>query len=298
VHRHKQGLLMLAHIVMNERAEHQASWGGAFGAGLARHGWRVTYGRTVEACDLLCLWGVRKRWAIDAQKQAGGEVVVLERGYVGDRFEWTSVSFGGALNGRAEFRGPFHDRSRWERHFAHLMKPWRVAGNPTTGYALIVGQVAGDMSLGGTDLQPWYAAASFQLHKMGWQVRFRPHPVSVQRYQVVPVQGAETIKGTLEDALAGASVVVTYNSNTGVESVLAGVPTIAMDAGSMAWPVAGHAIDEIVTPDRTAWAHALAWKQWRREEIADGTAWEHLQRTTERYGGVITTERASGAWFG
>ena len=52
------------------------------------------------------------------------------RGVDPHRFKWTSVSFGGALNGRAEFRGPFHDGSRWERHHAHLMQPGAI---DTTG---------------------------------------------------------------------------------------------------------------------------------------------------------------------
>jgi hypothetical protein len=262
-------------IVANERADHQKSWGGAFSQGLRRHGWEVRVQSHPDACDLLVMWGTRKKFAIDTQKQVGGEVVILERGYLLDRFEWTSVSFGGGLNNRGIFRGPFHDGSRWERHFAHLMQPWRLLDS-RRGYALIIGQVPGDMSLGGKDLQPWYESKSFHLHNMGWSVRFRPHPVAVERRQVLPVRGAPTIGGTLQAALAGAGMVVTWNSNTGVESVLAGVPTISADCGSMAWTVTGHELGEIVTPDRTAWAHKMAWCQYQRDELESGFAWEAM----------------------
>jgi hypothetical protein len=262
-------------VVTRGASDHQQSWGGAFAEGLSRHGWRVSLQGRPGPCDMLVLWGVRNQLAIKAQKRVGGEVCILERGYVGDRFAWTSVSFGGALNGRAEFGGPFHDGSRWERHHAHLMQAWRDRHD---GYALLIGQVPGDQSIASVDMDGWYHRTAAELKNVGWDVRFRPHPVAEQRGCRCEVAGVSTIGGDLVSAADCAGLFVTFNSNTGVESVLAGVPTITMDAGSMAWPVAGHALDEIATPDRTAWAYALAWKQWRREEIADGTTWEHLQR--------------------
>jgi len=63
---------------------------------------------------------------------------------------------------------------------------------------------------------------------------------------------------------------MTYNSNTGVEAAMAGRPVIAMDEGSMAYEIAGHQVTDIITPDRTAWAHALAWKQFTIDEIQSG----------------------------
>jgi hypothetical protein len=279
-----------AHVVANERLPHQGSWGGAFGEGLRRHGWDVTHAGTPARCELLVMWGVRRRDWIAAQARAGGEVCVLERGYVGDRFAWASVSFGGDLNGRAEFCGPFHDGSRWERHFAHLMQPWRTAAELEGGYALVLGQVPGDASLGGRDLAPWYLAAARALHAQGWPVRFRPHPIAVQRRIWRSVPGARTLDGSLTEALAGAARAATYNSNAAVDAVLAGVPTIAMDKGSMAWPVTAHEIgpSEIATPDRTAWAHRLAWCQWTMEEMRSGDCWAAV-------GGNAWAAPASGA---
>jgi hypothetical protein len=259
-------------IVVRGKSGHQQSWGGAFAEGLSRHGWRVSLQGHPGACDLLVLWGVRNQLAIKAQKCAGGEACILERGYVGDRFSWTSVSFGGQLNGRATFRGPFHDGSRWERHHAHLLKPWREKRG---GYALLIGQVPGDMSLAGVDIHAWYRRAAAELRSAGWDVRFRPHPVAVQRGYSSAMQDVPTIGRDLASALEAAGLVVTFSSNTAVESVLAGVPTIACDQGSMAHPVTSHTVgDPIVMPDRTAWAHALAWKQWRMDEMQSGSCWD------------------------
>jgi hypothetical protein len=240
-------------------------WREAFCEGLKRRGWSAELSTSPKACDLLVLWGVRRRDIIARQKAEGGEVVILERGYLGDRFAWTSVSFGGGLNGRGEFRGPQEDGSRFERHFGHLLQPWHAWRD---GYALLIGQVPGDISIRHVDIDAWYRQSAKALRQYGWpDVRFRPHPLAGRLRSGA---GLPQIGGTLPEALQGAGVVVTYNSNTGVEAVLAGRPTIAMDQGSMAWDVAGHQVTEIVTPDRTAWTHRLAWRQFDKSEFESG----------------------------
>lgn len=256
-----------ATLLTRAQLPHQAEWAVAFAAGLQRHGWQTEITNRYEPADLLVAWGVRHTDPFDRQRQRGGEICVLERGYIGDRMEYSSVSFGGQLNGRATFRGPFREPSRFERDFGHLMKAWR----PTfEGYALLIGQVEGDASVRGLDLHAFYVDAMAKLEGAGFKVKFRPHPVAAARVgkQVAP----------LEADLAGARLVVTLNSNTAVESVLAGVPTIAMDQGSMAWPVTGHDLPTRPgRPDREPWAHRLAWCQWRKDEMADGTCWAAIQ---------------------
>lgn len=245
-------------------------WREAFCDGLNRRGWNAELSTSPQPCDLLVLWGVRRRDLIEKQLAEGGEVCILERAYLGDRFAWTSVSFGGGLNGRGIFRGPFEDGSRFEQHFGDLMQPWQTGG----GYALLIGQVPGDQSIRGVDIDAWYRQSVAALKKYGWpDVRFRPHPKAGPARRA---SGLNQIGGTLAEAMAGAGVVMTFNSNTGVEAALFGRPVIAMDAGSMAWDVAGHQVTEIVTPDRTAWAHALAWKQWRAEEFTSGECMEAI----------------------
>lgn len=256
-------------VIANERAEHQQSFGGAFAKGLERHGWSVSVRTEPAKCDLLVIWGARRSDRVRQQLGDGGDICVLERGYVGDRFAWTSVSFGGGLNGRGVFRGPFTDGSRWETHFAQLMLPWR---KPSGGYALIMEQVPGDTAVMNVDLPRFYADARVAFEpKM--PVRVRPHPNVNPRHGEVAMGAA---RASLAQDLAGARVAVTWNSNAAVDAVLAGVPTIAMDRGSMAWDVTGHQLAIPPMPDRTAWAHALAWKQWTRDELESGVCWEHV----------------------
>lgn len=241
--------------------DHALGFTQAFADGLARHGWKITCDLEYRRCDLLVMWGVRQQDLIDKQKQRGDEVCIVERGYVEDRFSYASVSFGGGLNGRGVFRGPLHDPARWESKFAHLMKPW-IHG--THGHVLIMGQVEGDAAVRGVRLPDFYdqARAAFS----GFNVRFRPHP-----------HGQKIPGPSLADDLAGARCVVTWNSNSGVDAVLAGVPTVAMDQGSMAWDVTGHELKMPRVCERESWAHALAWKQWTKEEMSSGYCWDMVK---------------------
>lgn len=261
--------------VRGPAGNHQHGWGGAFAEGLRRHGWNVHVGRDPRPGDrLVVFWGVRRAAEMAAVRASGAEVCVLERGYLGDRFAWTSVSFGGGLNGRAEFRGVRNDVARFRAHFADLMRPWRSVAD---GYALLVGQVEGDMSLAplGGKLGRWYRRTAAALAEAGHDVRFRPHPVAVERGQRVALPGVPVLGGSLDDALRDAARVVTWNSNTAVDAVLAGVPTVACDEGSMAWAVTGREpLAAPPTPDRWAWAGRLAWCQWSRDEMRSGACWD------------------------
>ena len=215
--------------------------------------------------NLVVCWGWRtgRRW-----HASGRNVLVLERGYIGDRFRYSSVALNG-LNGRATFPAAVQDDGARFRSFGVPIQPWKPEGE----YVLLVGQVAGDAALQGRNLGPWYAAtAKAAAAVYGLPVRFRQHPREAERQISRRVPGTVANSGDLGDALAGAAVVVTFNSNTGVEAMLAGKPTVAVDEGAMAWPVAAHELGAEANPDRQAWAYDLAWKQWGVEEIASGEA--------------------------
>jgi hypothetical protein len=261
-------------IALNRPAADKCSleWREAFCEGLRRRGWDVQMSTDAKPCDLLVMWGTRRQDVIARQKAVHGQVCILERGYLGDRRAWTSVSFGGGLNGRGEFRGPHQDGSRFQKHFSHLLKDWH---QPEGGYALLMGQVPGDQSIRNVDIGAFYAQSAKALQNYGWpDVRFRPHPQAGRVRGSCGNSGMKIIEGDLHDAMSGAGVVMTFNSNTGVDAAMFGRPVIAMDEGSMAWPVAGHQVTEIAMPDRTAWAHRLAWCQWTKQEFLSGECQE------------------------
>jgi hypothetical protein len=275
-----------------------------FGEGLKRHGWDVYGGdhRAFEGTDLICQWNLRNGELVHKVLDSGGEAAILETSYIEPRAEHCSLGFGYGINNRLRHYGPFEDGSRWERKFQERMKPWRVRDD---GPVIIMGQMPGDMALQQyVNFYDWTARIFNELVARGHDVKFRPHPNAsphhlkrvgqrVRKWQKNVVHADEdalwrgllaaidagmeidTGKQPLVEALDAAKFVCTFNSNSGVDAVLNGCPAYSADPGSMAWDVTSHRLDDIVTPDREAWAHALAWKQYTREELESGEAWEH-----------------------
>lgn len=212
-------------------------------------------------CDLAVFWSHRHKHVIEYQRARGLPYLVMERGYLGNRKRWTSLGWNG-LNGRAEFP---HAVDRWLARFDAVaqLTPWMDTDSRRE--VLLIQQVPGDASVEGVDLEAWYQQVTDYYTGEGFSVHHRAHPKMTRA--AVP----------LADDLARARLVVTYNSTAAVEAVLAGVPTITLDRGSMAWEVTGHRLTRQprkLIHNRNDWASNLAWKQWSFDEIACGYAWE------------------------
>ena len=245
--------------------QHGKVWCDAFEAGADDHG------------DLLLCWGWRWQREIKTHIANGGRVCVLECGYLGDNLEWASASMGGRFKGHGMFPKAQDRGARFDKFFD--LKPW----SHSDGFTLILGQMPDHISLARVngDLAEWYEAAAQMPDAV-----FRPHP---RAPGTAYPPGTRTIIGrreigySLARSLAGARVAVTFNSNAGVDAVLAGVPTIATDPGSMAWPVAAHSLSApLVRPNRAKWAARLAWCQWTMDEMKSGAAWDAL-KTAEHW---------------
>lgn len=247
-------------IIASPRARHQLEHQIALAKGLSAHGIKAiqTHVSNRVSTHRVACWGWRAGRELH---QAGHDVLVMERGYIGDRFVWSSLAWNG-LNGRG-LAPPVPDDGgeRLSRFHPDVLQPL----NPCGEYVLIIGQVPGDASLGGRDLHPWYCEQA-KKHKGDLPVFFRPHPLAGRRGPIRNIPGAPRLDGDLSDALHNAALVVTYNSNTGVDALLAGKNVTADDEGSMIWGVT----------DRAKWAHRLAWRQWTMDEIASGSALEHV----------------------
>lgn len=253
-------------------AAHQIETAKALAAGMAAHGDTAEiFAADADFMartdfDAVCVWGWRRGQVF---RDLGFDVLVMERAYVEDRFTWISLGWNG-LNGKA--RWPDQDSpQRWQQNFSHLLREWRTPAADSPRYALLLGQVPSDSACRSINLESWLTGVARRLRSTGRHVLFRPHP----KAPYVKVPGAVVSPGrSLADDLAVAEFAVTFNSNSGVDAVLAGVPTVAYDRGSMAWDVTSHSVDDsLVRPDRSAWAHRLAWRQWLPAEIAAGVAW-------------------------
>lgn len=266
---------MKAAIVVNN-ASHQAQHAGWIKEGLEKHGWAcdlVRSGHKVQRYDMVVSWSIKHRSVWEWQKREGGPALIMERAALQPRDQWTGCGFNG-LAGKAIYPRSTDGGDRWRRNFGHLEKPWRAGGD----YALLCGQCVGDAALWGCDFRRWAQTQANDLKARGWDVRYRPHPFAYKHGDRWCPNGATLSLRPYGADLAGAALVVTYNSTAGVEAVLDGVPTVAMDNGAMAWAVTTHNLDDApIRPDRSPWAHDLAWSCWLPGELRNGDAWDVLK---------------------
>lgn len=216
----------------------------------------VTQSRTRLGEGLPILLGTHCWRAIEAD----GPFLLVDRCSFGDPAHWVSLVFGGHGR-RGDHRVPAaRDGSRWERYGVDV-QPWRTEGHRT----ILCGQME-TYSPEYPTPEAWYADVAPRC------THFRAHPSDMEPpADSSPASLLPTTRSWNDCQLA-----VTLNSSVAVDTVLAGIPTVTMDAGAMAWSVTGHDPDEIVTPDRTEWLHWLAWTQWTHDEIRDGTPWRRF----------------------
>lgn len=234
-------------------------------------------------CDVAVIWGISSKRAVektryrDVVRASQPNTIVIERGFV-DR-EWHYSVGWGDTGGLGDYccRGAPGDR--WAKLGVEL-KPWRAEGETV----LLCGQIPHDTSVQHVDYVAWLRSAAGELRKYTKRpVVYRKHPLL--SYDIGPIEGAVASSDSLDADLARAHVVVTFNSTVGVESVIAGIPTLSFDRRSMAYPVSAHRFadaDAPARPERLAWAHELAYSQWHIDEIAVGAPWLHLRRRFER----------------
>jgi len=245
-------------------------WPEAMAEGIAKYDDVVIGEKYDPSYDVHVFWGLKRQHYKDAVV-GGKPFVVVERGYLGDRVkQWFSVGIGG-LNGLADFNNQNVSGKRWAM-WRDGLQPWQENGN----YALVIGQVHGDASLYGIDINQWAYMAVNQAKRVYDKVVFRHHPEIKAKDRAN--FGVQIMQGPLQSVLKKAKCVITYSSNTAVEAIMAGIPAVTAIKGSMAWDVSSHNIeDPLIYPDREEWGKKLAYTQWSIDEMREGLPWKHLR---------------------
>lgn len=181
-----------------------------------------------------------------------------------------SVGWNG-FSGGAEFCADLSDASRVPL-FGFELQDWKDSDD---GYVLLFGQVVGDFGSHDIDLAALYDEVIDFYRASGVDVVFRPHPADPSDSMQ---QGVKVSKGKLDKALAGARLTVSWTSTAGVDSVLAGVPSVALGQNSPAHDVSAHVLTlDPPRPDRTDWVNWLSQTEWTYAELRDGVAWRQLR---------------------
>jgi hypothetical protein len=262
---------------MSEKQTHQIDTAKKFISGLKRHNidanLQVGF-RPDNGSDLVLVWGMRG--ARTVRPSLKKDFLLMERSYLEDRFEWISLGYNG-LNGKGEFYNKGMSDDRWKKHFDDgRIKEW----NPTGDHILLTTQIRGDNSIKHLNVN-YQKIINDIKQNTDLPVYVRDHPQRKNTWGTLRADGVAPSNIPIAEAAAKAKVVVTINSNSGVDSILAGTPVVNFDNGSMVWDLAMKNLSDLenpLTPDRTQWCNDIAYAQWLPYEIENGDAWEHLKQ--------------------
>lgn len=234
-----------------------------------------------EPCDVCVIFGQKDPMPLILQQQRehGTPVLVLDLGYLKrgtirearehpDDVFW-SVGLNG-LTGFAEMPDIPYLSDRWDR-LGIALQPWRTQGE----HILVCGQLPGDAMVRGLSHPEQWAMETIDALRQVTDrpIRYRRHPL----FKAKPLRGVEQSRNAdLSDDLTNCHCVVAYNSTSLARAVISGVPVCALGPGSLVTEVAIQSLEQIeepITPDRSAWAAQLAWRQFTLNEMKAGLAW-------------------------
>ena len=174
---------------------------------------------------------------------------------------------------------------------------WDGWKNQAQGPVIVALQLPGDASLRGQDINEWALDAVKRIRACcDRPIVVRCHPLVSDRGMndhnelaaKILLAGINHIRfsdGAVipwRDDLDGAYCTVTYSSGMAIDSILAGIPTIACDEGNFAWGLSSNLIEDVKEIHRASrdeierWLRFLAGCQWSEQEMSDGTAWQHI----------------------
>lgn len=270
---------MACRIEIVANADHQIRCGRALESGFRVHGLAAEIVPRLSAvsdkAEIVAVWGWRNGQILACR---GKRVLLMERGYYGDRFSYFSLAWDG-LNGR----GRFPDIDDDGRRFRFMAPAMRTRRDPAAaGPVLILGQVPNDASLAGWPGVSWYERAAEAVREWGLEPIFRPHPLDprAELYRSeARAFGMRVSRDSLEIALHDARAAVAWNSNSLTDAALSGLPVLAGDGGAMVWPIAGQGLTERprLAERSGRWANRMGFAQWDAAEIASGSAWDALK---------------------
>jgi hypothetical protein len=241
-------------------------------------GWQHVHGKSAPHLRV-------RQQVIDHQRRCKKRLLVVDSNlfnYQGKN-SYSRYSFDGVFPTTGEYFWNQPDPARWQQisqHTGITLKDWRTTGN----HILICTQRNGGWSMQGHDVVTWLEHTIQQIKQYTDRpIVIRPHPGDKSARQYLSRWQLSTSE-TLVDDLQNAWAVVNYNSTPAVAAAIEGVATFVTDptpTTSQAYPVANTDLSTIENPkypERQAWIERLAMCHWNLDEIANGTAWQHMKK--------------------
>ena len=206
------------------------------------------------------------------------------------------IGLNGFLNNQGEFNNENSNTDRLNK-FGDLYKDWNGWKDNSNGNILILLQLPGDASLRESDHGEWLLDTIEEIRsKTQREIRIRFHPAMSEKghenflgnigkivFKNYPnIIWSDGISRTLQQDLKEAKTCVTYSSGSAIDSIVYGIPTIAIDEGNFAYPICSKSLDNVENPAKASkeqviqWLQDLSYCQWDRQEMAMGRAWTHI----------------------
>ena len=224
--------------------------------------------------------------------------MVVETALLGRKVFENNKYFRIGINGFLNNSGVFNHGNYANDRLSKLGISWNGWKNNPDGNILLFLQLPGDASLRGISIYAWAFSAIKKIRKhTNRTIVIRTHPMHnikdtdefykmiadlfLENISNVVVSNGKTVP--LDNDLSSAFCTVAYSSGSSIDSILAGIPTIAVDAGNFAFEVSSNFFEDINSPKKEServinqWLNKLSYSQWTIEEMFNGAAWTHLR---------------------
>lgn len=218
------------------------------------------------------------------------ETPLLGRGRVEEymKDDWYRIGLNGFLNNTGNFNNKNRPADRWNKISTELnlqFDGWRSNNSKDDPY-LVALQLPGDASLQGANITEWCYRAIKSIRSYGNKPIILRTPQLKRQFdshywdQIFKIPEVTLQEGTRENlftSLRNSYCSVAYSSGLGIDSILAGTPTIAGSPASFAWPLTS-SLSVLNRPSVHQWLNDLSYCQWSSEEIYEGFPWVHLRK--------------------
>lgn len=280
-----------------------------------RHFVSYDYSENYSQCDVAVIFGswkprekgshiTRNSVVSQAKRFICIETPLLKRTTNGEH-EYFRTGLNGFLAKEAWWPEAEYEQS--QQRLDQLGITWPGWKNNKDGHVLLALQLPGDASLRGADINDWAYRTVTSLRAMTDKpIVIRNHPLATDRafedhhhlaYRLMldGIQGLRFSDGAQipwDEDLKDAYCTVTYTSGLAIDSVLAGVPTIACDAGNFAWPFSTRRpmdVNDLEMPGSDVikeWLRQLMASQYSVKEMQSGLAWTNMLATMNSLDGT------------
>lgn len=260
-----------------------------------------------ESCDVAVIlgsWKDRARpWHVtrNAVVKNAPVYVVVETPLLGRQVHQTNTQHRIGVNGFLNHSGTFYISKHSDDRVKKLNLQWNGWKNNPAGDIILMLQLPGDASLRGADIYQFGLWAYKNIRRYSNKniiIRTHPHhnPKGLDEVHkfisdiaLMDDPNVKVVVGskerTLADDLKNAYCTVSYSSGSAIDSVLAGIPTVALDPANFTYGISSNYIEHIDgdnlrkadEADMKQWLNNLSYSQWSVEEMLTGRAWNHIK---------------------